>query len=176
MTGFTKLDVAGITFFASGLFCGYLLTALAPMTTSSWAWFASARVVWQLGGTVWCSLIVSREIGFSRWRSLATGTGLGLLLCYNPFLDLIRRPLEIEGQIIDGSVTSGTFARPYGSNRSIVARVQVADGKGLALDIEPAGLQANRWQEMYGRCIDPGGRVRLVALRHLEVVLSLACD
>lgn len=175
MSDFSMFDVAGISFFATGLFCGYLLTALAPMTVSNWAVIALVRVVWQLGGAVWCAIILGRAFDTGLWMSIAMGILGGLLLCYNPVLDLIRGPLDIEGQLVDATVTRGTFVRPLGSNKSIRARVCVEVNGETALDIEPAGLQANRWQDLYAACGDPAGPVHIVALRHLDVVLALRC-
>ena len=171
----SKFDVAGISFFATGAGCGYLLTALAPMTVSNWAVIASLRVAWQIGGAVWCAIILGRAFDTGLWMSLAMGCGAGLLLCYNPVLDLIRGPLDIEGLFVDATVTHGTFVRPLGSNKSIRARVGVEVNGETALDIEPVGLQANRWQDLYAGCGDPAGRVHIVALRHLDVVLTLSC-
>ena len=175
MSEFSMFDVAGISFFATGLFCGYLLTALAPMTVSNWAVIAALRVAWQLGGAVWCATILRRAFDSGLRLSLAMGVGAGLLLCYNPVLDLIRGPLDIWGQLVDATVTHDTFVRPLGSNKSIRARVGVEVNGETALDIEPVGLQANRWQDLYDGCGDPASPVHIVALRHLDVVLALSC-
>lgn len=170
--------ITGICVFACAAMLGFLLTALVPMGPESWWFWPVARVIWQVGGGVWCGLGVAILAGQGHAK-LGMGVGLlGLVLAINPVLDLFRGP--VEGLLLDCGTTRQAAYGPSGSGAGISPRGQSIHGTLLlqtaeedTLRIEPMGAQANRMEDLCGAC-PAGGQVQ--ALRHLDVVLAVRCQ
>jgi hypothetical protein len=98
-----KLTVIAIVFFSTGAFLGFFVTNFSPATPHDWWISALIRVVWQLGGALAVTASAFREAMWVDKKNVTKlGAGMiavGLLLCYNPLLDLIQGPEVLHGHL-----------------------------------------------------------------------------
>jgi hypothetical protein len=157
---------------------GFLLTALVPFSLESWWFWPLFRVLWQVGGGLWCGLGIALLVESGHVKiSLGLGA-LGALLAINPLLDLIRGPAE--GVLLSSATQRANAWGPSGSGAGVSPRGQSIHGTlllvteaGEQIEIEPMGAQANRMEKLTQTCTSEG---RVQALRHLDVVLAVDCS
>lgn len=179
----TAFGVLGLAAFATAAMCGVLVTALAPISEESWWLWPALRALLQLGGGLWGGLAVAALAQASTGGYLklaAAGTLLGGLLTLNPLLDLARGPLTVDhAQILAAGTRSfdGWDVRPGGvtpRGDGIEGDLAIATSDGAVHRFTPMGLQANRLDDMLAGC-RTATDARVVALRHLDVVVALRC-
>jgi len=166
--------ITGLVFFATGAFVGFLVTALAPIRHDTWWLWPSVRVVWQLGGALWAAWGIGQAIPSARGALLLGGAVLGFVLCFNAVFDLVRGPLVDRVTLLDVTFQEGRFVRPTGSNAALHSELRATTSSGDEIRVRPSGMQANRLQRMIERCSSNGAR--LIALRHLQIVVDLQCE
>lgn len=170
--------IAATTFFASGAFCAFALTALPKLTLDNWIYWVGGRIVWQLGGAIWfgVALCDALEAQGCRWKGAALGTLLGLALCFNPVLDVIRGPQVWEGQVKYVRIWEERTFRPTGgSSPTIHARITV-ETKGQEHQLKLSGRQVNIWGTIFQDCYESNCTIHTVVLQHLNVVLDTDCS
>lgn len=170
--------ISGICAFACAVMLGFLLTALVPMHLEHWWFWPAFRVLWQVGGGLWCGLGIAVLVGQGHAK-LTSGVGLiGVVLGVNPLLDLVRGP--VEGILLDSGTARHAAYGPSGSGAGVSPRgpsirgtllLQTRDGEQVR--IEPMGAQANRMETQTAACGEQG---QVYALRHLDVVLEVRCE
>ncbi len=169
---------AGLVFFATGALLGFLVTALLPMSPETWWLWPLVRVLWQLGGALWCGWAIAQAIGTRRGLTVAGFGFLGFLLCFNAVFDLARGPLSVQGRILQAGFEGGQFWRPAGPsvtyNKSLHGSITMQDSAGLDHTVEPSGMQATRLGWLLEECSSEAAHME--ALRHLDVVMELQCE
>lgn len=150
------------------------------LTCDDWFYWVGGRILWQLGGAIWFGMVVFDvlELYDSALKSAilgaTAGTVVGLALCFNAVLDVLYQPQIWNGEITQVEVMEGRIYRKTGYSPTIHARigVQTPDGKQL---LKLSGRQAGLWVEKFEACRQRGGKIRVVVLRHLDVVLDATC-
>lgn len=170
--------IAATTFFASGALCAFALTALPKLTLDNWIYWVGGRIVWQLGGAVWFGVAFwdAVETYEDRWKGAALGALLGLALCFNPVLDVIRGPQVWEGQVKYVRIwQERTFRSTGGSSLTIHARITV-ETKGQEHQLKLSGRQVDIWGTIFQDCYESNCTIHTVVLQHLNVVLDTDCS
>jgi hypothetical protein len=164
--------LVAVSVFATGVF-SFLLTGLWPMTLTSWWKVALARVVWQVGGSLWVAgvVVAAMRRGQSRLRDpavvIAVFAVIALLLAHNPLLDLLRGPERLQGHLAAERVSGG--------RKSIFVRLIVRKADGSRTELRLRGLQANVWGWRSQGC-DRSRALTLTYLRHLDNLLAVECS
>ena len=163
--------MTGIVVFSCAAMLGFLLTALVPFRLETWWFWPGFRLLWQVGGGLWCGLGIALLVDTGHVK-LTLGTGaFGLLLGVNPLLDLMRGPAQ--GVLLSSGTEHGAYGRGSGTSAQTIHGTLVLEtDAGEQVVIQPMGAQANRMESQTQAC-PKGGRVH--ALRHLDVVLTVVC-
>jgi len=163
-----------LSIFTTGVFFGPLITALAPFSALNW-W------LWPLFRSSW--LIISgfffgRSLAFTLGASSGKTSGImvlsGVILSFNPVMDLAAGPVTVKGRIIKAEFEKSVEYRPkYNQHPSIKGIIMVERSDGTIVEIRPWGLQANRAGELISK-LDAGSKeVSMTALEHLDIILEL---
>lgn len=166
--------ITGIVVFSCAAMLGSLLTAVVPFSLDTWWVWPVVRVIWQLGGGLWCGLGIAMLVEGGHFK-LTAGLGLlGLLLAVNPVLDLVRGPAQGALQSI-GTAQFKTWSSVARGTRtaSIQGTLVLKTQEGDMVVVEPIGAQANRMDAMGQGCTSGG---QATVLRHLDVVLQVDCS
>jgi hypothetical protein len=173
------LGMTGAISWCLALMLGPLLTLFPPYTEATWWLWPALRVAWAFGSALALSLGMAWDApggALRRFAVLGLVTGLvTLVLNPNPLLDLVRGPYVGPGHLAGVELSRGVLhSRPTGGPSPTIE----GDLTWIGLDrvtvrIRPIGIQANRVEDALATC--PDGVGRLVALRHLDVVVALEC-
>ena len=170
--------IIATTIFVSGALVAFALTSLPKLTLHNWIYWAGGRIVWQLGGAVWFGFAIwdAVETYEDRWKGAAVGALLGLALCFNPVLDLIRGPQLWEGRVVHVKIWEERIYRNLGAySITIHARINIKT-QDNEQQIKLSGRQVNLWGAVFDHCYQSGGMTRAVVLQHLNVVLDADCS
>ncbi len=168
--------VAALVFFATGAFCGFFLTALPRLTLHDWIYWVGARIIWQLGGAIWFGAAVCVPLAEPYWKGTALGALLGLVLCFNPVLDVVRGPERWEGKITRIVIWNDQiWRRSGGYSLTVHGQVDIR-GQGNAYQLELSGRQVSEWEKIFRQCHESNSTIHAVVLRHLNVVLEADCE
>lgn len=168
--------VAATTFFVTGAFSAGAFTALPKLTLDNWMYWVGGRIVWQLGGAIWFGIALCDALGEQeyRWKGAALAALLGLALCFNPVLDVIRGPQVWEGQVTDASIWRWDEPPPDEGPR-IKARI-IIENVGQERQIKLSGRQANIWGPMFQDFNESKCTIHMVVLQHSKIVLDAKCS
>ena len=169
--------ITGIVVFSSAAMLGFLLTALVPFRLETWWFWPVFRLLWQVGGGLWCGLGIALLLDGGHAKLTLGAGALVFLLALNPVLDLVRGPAE--GELLSSGTTRYTAWGVRGAGAGVARQGQSIRGSllletdaGEQVVIQPMGAQANRMESQTQAC-PKGGRVH--ALRYLDVVLTVVC-
>lgn len=155
---------------------GTALTAFVALTPSSWTFVLGARVAWVMVAAATAAAGLVRVVGDEGWQRVAYAVvmlALGALTQWHPLADLVGGPRVVDG-VLHFTVERGHLQRNTGASPTMATAVTVTTIDGNALDIEPTGMQANRWLAMVSAAqVNDGDRVHLTALEHVDVVLAV---
>lgn len=173
------LGMAGAVSWCLALMLGPLLTLFPPYTEATWWLWPALRVAWAFGSAFALAFGLAWDAPGGALRRFAV---LGLVagtvtlgLKVNPLLDLVRGPYAGQGHLAGVEISRGALhTRPIGGpSPSIEGDLTWVGADGRTLTLAPIGIQANRVEDALSTC--PAGIGRLVALRHLDVLISLEC-
>lgn len=140
-----------------------LLTQLMTYDPAMWWIPPVLRVVWLALAAWFAARTLRRERDVAAWM-IAGPALLAAGLCFNPVADLLRGPARLHGHL---------DFMTYETDDTIEYHVVLAtDDGGLALEVSYFQMSAVRAQLT---ACDGKDAVDLVALRHLDVVLSVGC-
>lgn len=172
--------LAATTFFVSGAFLAFALTAFPKLTLDNWIYWVGGRIVWQLGGAIWFGVVLCNadvlETQGCPWKGAALGALLGLALCFNPVLDVIRGTQVWEGRVTYVSIwEERIFRTTGGSSPTIHARITV-ESNGQDHQLKLSGRQANIWGTIFQDCYKSNSTIHTVVLQHLNIILDANCS
>jgi len=107
------------------------------------------------------------------WKSAALFAFLGIILCFNPLLDIISGPLEVKGTVRSARVWHGRLWRKYGYTTTTHGEVIFDSVYGKEIKIKTAEIQVNRWMDYFVECQSEKREIRSIILRRLNLVLSV---
>lgn len=165
--------VVPLCVFATGAMCGLFLTSLIVLHSGNWMYWASVRILWQLGGGIWCGAALCIPAGESRWKGALCGGLLGMLLCVNPLLDMLQGPREVTGTVAGVWDKRGQVWRRGAFSTTIHGRIVIAQDEGGSCELQISGRQANLWLDRLSNCRDGRRPVRVTVLRYLCVILEV---
>ena len=168
-SGTVRIGLAlGMVAFGTALIGGPFVTAFTTPEPASWWVPALVRVVWLVVGAAACIRGLQREADprepFMAWYVAIALTAAAL--CFNPALDLIRGPLRLHGHL-DVRIIED-------SEDPTILRLTITAADGSPAVIEAESYQSTRLHPQIEACKDRPD-VDVVALRHLEVLLGVAC-
>lgn len=144
---------------------------------ANWPFLVGGRILWQLGGATGFGATLGGILDASRWKSTALCAILGAVLCFNPLLDVIQGPLDIEGKVVSAQTQRGKIWRDYGAySPTIHGAIVIEVERNKTVKIEPRGRQANLWMGPFEQCRDAGGTIHATVLRHLDAILEARCS
>jgi len=168
--------IISVLFWVSGIFFGFFLTSFPELTVNNWFWWLGARIVWQLGGSIWFCSAVCNPLGENKFKGAITGSVIGLALCFNPLLDIFNGPQKIKGKITGVHEFNEKIWRKNGAySNSIHSRIYIeTDEKKYKLKL--SGRQANLWSDKFLKCKKSKMPVNAIFLRNTDTVLEINCQ
>lgn len=167
--------IVAVTCFATGAFGGFLLTGMPSLTEGNWLLLVGGRVLWQLGGAIWLGLATAALFEATRWKFALPFAVVGVLLCFNPLLDLVRGPEILEGKLTRVEYLEGSVWTTRAPTKTIDAIIEVETRDGERTRFQPSGRHANQWSETLRQCQSRRSDVRIVLLRRLDAAIQVEC-
>ncbi|MCB9780477.1 MAG: hypothetical protein H6742_18065 [Alphaproteobacteria bacterium] len=177
----TAVLALALTAWVCALFAAPFLTVLPRLTVDGWWQWPLLRVALVLASAVGVGLATGLFSPRAKARAAAVATvlcgGLSLGLSINPVLDLVRGPLDAVGTVQDSAAWTQRFrGRPSGTATTTDhGRLEFRAADGDLTVIEPLGFQVSHMEAALQDCPRLDGPVRLVALRHLDIVVAVEC-
>lgn len=169
--------IVALVIFVCGAFGGFALTALPKLSLQDWGCWVGGRIVWQLGGAIWCGATIAAALGAPelRWKGALLVGLLGLVLCFNPVLDVIAGPQLWEGQVTQAEIWQQRLYRAGGgSTLTIHAQINI-ETREKEHQLKLSGRQVNLWGDVFAQCYQSGDIIRAVILPNLKIVLDAEC-
>lgn len=146
-----------------------LLSSLVPISLDSWKFWLYFRVISVVLSGLWCGFGLATLINYKPILLMTIGGVLGLLLSFNPFIDLINGP--VHGIIQSHSTTQLRGLNNAGSGSRIKGELSFTDSKGNIRTINPSGLHANRMEFMLKGCESE----EVIVLLYMDILLNSRC-
>ncbi len=153
-----------------GLIGGYILHDWVTMTPENWKGVIVMRFVLHLVGVLPFILLLGGLME-SFWKGALIGVAILAVMNFNPILDLVKGPIEID------QIEPEEWVREEYNNPS--SDVDFSTHEVPMIRLEQNGrsimLTKERWDKLVANC-DGENPIHFIGLEYLEVELEWSCD